>query len=176
MRIRDGLPDDLPAIEAITSAAFPEEDLIPLVRALFGPQADTVTVVAESDDEMVGYVIFTRCSVNGTPEQVALLGPLAVRPSGQGQGIGGRLVQAGLDSLSAAGCQHVYVLGDPVYYGRFDFLPESGVVPPYPLPPEWTGAWQSKALAGSASPPSGKLRVPGPWRQQTLWLPQDDGA
>jgi putative acetyltransferase len=49
------------------------------------------------------------------------LAPLAVRPASQKQGIGSRLVQAGLAECAALGYELAVVLGDPSYYARFGF-------------------------------------------------------
>ncbi|MHA1189117.1 MAG: GNAT family N-acetyltransferase, partial [Alphaproteobacteria bacterium] len=65
----------------------------------------------------------------------------------------------------------VYVLGDPAYYRRLGFESEDSVKPPYPLPEEWRGAWQSLGLGAGKPPLRGKLSVPQPWRQRALWAP-----
>ena len=45
------------------------------------------------------------------------------------------------------------------------------VEPPYPLPAEWTGAWQSRDLGNATTRCAGKLSVPSQWLQPTLWAP-----
>jgi predicted N-acetyltransferase YhbS len=50
------------------------------------------------------------------------LGPLAVLPNQQRRGIGGELVEAGLEQLSRMHAQAVFVLGDPGFYSRFGFV------------------------------------------------------
>ena len=50
---------------------------------------------------------------------------------------------------------HVYVLGDPAYYGRSGFIPEPAIAPPYALPEEWRDAWQSLSLGDAPQPPTG---------------------
>jgi putative acetyltransferase len=61
------------------------------------------------------------------------------------------------------------VLGDPAYYGRFGFIQEHKVTPPYPLPTQWVNAWQSIKQCDREPPLAGKLSVPEPWRQSALW-------
>ena len=122
------------------------------------------------DEALAGHVIFTTCGIDGGTEKVALLGPLAVAPALQRRGVGTAIVRAGLQAMEKAGASGGYVLGDPAYYGRFGFKPEDGVAPPYPLPDEWRGAWQSLSLSGSA-PLQGNLTVPQPWRHKALWSP-----
>lgn len=169
--IRDSKRDDLAALESLYPEAFPDEDLLPLVRDLLGDPAVAMSLVGIMDKRIAGHVIYTQCGVTGNSVSAALLGPLAVAPACQRQGIGSALVHAGLRRLRDANVSRVYVLGDPAYYVRFGFLPELLVEPPYPLPAEWDGAWQSRSLGETATPVSGKLSVPPQWRHQTLWAP-----
>ncbi len=169
--IRESLSHDVAAIEKLYPDAFPDEDLLPLVRALLGEESGVLSLVAIAGGGLVGHVAFTTCGISGRDERVALLGPLAVAPDRQRQGIGGALLRAGLRRLAEAGAARVYVLGDPAYYGRFGFEPDENVAPPYPLPEAWRGAWQSLGLRGDGRPPSGSLAVPPPWRRPALWAP-----
>ncbi len=169
--IRESQPGDLTAIESFYPDAFPEEDLIPLVRELLADPAVALSLVADVNGQAVGHVIFTQCGVSGSTVNAALLGPLAVAPAHQGKGIGSAIVQEGLRHQRDAGVELVCVLGDPAYYGRFGFIRESSVAPPYPLPTEWDSAWQSQTLVDNAPSCSGKLSVPPQWQKPALWLP-----
>ncbi len=171
IEIRESGPSDAAVIERLYPDAFPEEDLSPLVRNLLSEAPIVLSLVGMADAALVGHAIFTTCGVAGSPDKVVLLGPLAVAPAWQRQGIGSALVRAGLQRVETAGASQVYVLGDPAYYRRFGFEPDPGVAPPYPLPEEWLGAWQSLSLGGNKPRPRGKLSVPEPWRQEALWAP-----
>jgi putative acetyltransferase len=163
---------DLAAIESLYPEAFPDEDLLPLVRDLLQEARVALSLVATIDCRIVGHVIFTRCSVAGSDHRCALFGPLAVEPAWQRRGIGSAIVRDGLQRLEYEDVSQVFVLGDPTYYGRLGFLPESRVKPPDTLPPEWESAWQSQSLRGSiATPHPGKLSLPQPWLKSSLWLP-----
>jgi putative acetyltransferase len=170
MVIRESAAADVEAIEALYPRAFPDEDLLPLVRELLEDSEVTVSLVSLMDEELAGHAIFTMCSVDGASARVALLGPLAVAPTRQRRGVGSALVRAGLQHLKDADVDLVCVLGDPAYYGRFGFAPETGVEPPYQLPAEWEGAWQSTRLS-NLSECSGRLSVPRQWRRRALWAP-----
>jgi putative acetyltransferase len=62
--------------------------------------------------------------VSGTESHAAVcLGPLAVLPSRQRQGVGSRLMEEGLASCRALGHRAVFLLGHPSYYPRFGFRP-----------------------------------------------------
>ncbi len=171
IEIRESLPSDVASIEKLYPDAFPDEDLLPLVRELLREEPIVLSLVGITDRALVGHAIFTACSIAGRTDKVALLGPLAVAPARQRQGIGSAIVRAGFRKLENASVTQVYVLGDPAYYGRMGFEADDGVTPPYPLPKEWCGAWQSISLRDARPPLHGKLSVPRPWLQQALWAP-----
>ena len=171
LEIRESQPQDRTAIHALYPAAFPDEDLLPLLSELLDDGSDVLSLVALSDGKLAGHVIFTPCGINTQPGNASLLGPLAVAPDWQRQGVGGALVRAGLQRLEGDGTELVCVLGDPGYYSRFGFAREQAVTPPYPLPAEWDGAWQSLRLKENDAPVSGALEVPGPWQKRALWAP-----
>ena len=171
IEIRDSVPGDLASIEALYPDAFPDEDLLPLVRELLRDTPGIVSLVAIIDASLVGHVIFTPCRVEPGADPVALLAPLAVAGAWQRQGIGSAIVEAGLQRMESAGVTRIYVLGDPAYYGRFGFAPETDVAPLYPLPAEWRGAWQSKSLADGEAPLKGRLALPRVWLRPELWAP-----
>ncbi len=64
------------------------------------------------------------------------LGPMAVMPDHQRQGIGSALVRAGIEHCKQLGCDAVVVLGHPEYYPRFGFTPASrfGIKSEYDVP------------------------------------------
>ena len=163
LEIRESVPGDLASIEMLYPDAFPDEDLLPLVRELLQEAPDALSLVGIIHSSLVGHVIFTTCGIAGSSDKVALLGPLAVAAAWRRQGIGGAIVRAGLQRLENAGLTRVYVLGDPAYYGRLGFVPAARVAPPYPLPAEWREAWQSMSLGRAEPPHQGKLSVPPPW-------------
>ncbi|PLX36176.1 MAG: N-acetyltransferase [Hyphomicrobiales bacterium] len=169
IEIRESFPADAGRLEEIYPAAFPDEDLVPLLRKLLAEDRGVLSLVAAVDGAVVGHVAFTTCGVDGGNEKLGLLGPLAVDPKLHRQGIGSALVRDGFHRLRDAGVSHVYVLGDPNYYGRFGFTPEYDLAPPYPLPDAWCDAWQAFCLKEGATSLKGALTVPEPWRQPSLW-------
>jgi putative acetyltransferase len=169
--IRESEAGDRRAIEALYPEVFPREDLLPLVRALLDEGAAVLSLVAVVERAVAGHGVFTRCSVAGSSAPVALLGPVAIAPRLQKRGLGSALIRDGFRRMEAEGAAQVCVLGDPAYYKRFGFAPERHVAPPYALPEEWRGAWQSVRLGGGHSIVDGKLTVPQPWRDPALWAP-----
>ncbi|HHL22510.1 MAG TPA: N-acetyltransferase [Aliiroseovarius sp.] len=78
-----------------------------------------------------------RAASSGPWVPALLLGPIAVHPTRQGEGLGGVLIR---DSLALArdlpeGGNRVLLVGDAPYYGRFGFSRLHGVVMPPPTNP-----------------------------------------
>lgn len=169
--IRDSVQSDLAAIELLYPDAFPDEDLLPLVGDLLRDAAIATSLVAVVDSQIVGHGVFTKCGVLGSSIEAALLGPLVVAPDWQRQGIGSAIVRVGLRRLQEEDVTIVCVLGDPAYYRRHGFRLETSLEPPYPLPDEWKGAWQSKSLVEAPERCSGTLSLPAVWRKPALWAP-----
>ncbi|MEO0402104.1 MAG: N-acetyltransferase [Pseudomonadota bacterium] len=64
-----------------------------------------------------------------------LLGPVAVHPTRQGEGLGGQLIETSLQAAGAHGWARVMLVGDAPYYSRFGFARLSRVVMPPPTNP-----------------------------------------
>jgi GNAT superfamily N-acetyltransferase len=80
---------------------------------------------------------------------VLLLGPVAVHPTAQGEGLGGLLIREGLWRAESQGWVRVMLVGDEPYYRRFGFRKLEHVQMPPPTNPERVlglelepGAWQ----------------------------------
>lgn len=169
--IRESALGDIDAIEGLYPQAFPDEDLLRLVRQLLSEVPTVMSIVALTGENLSGHIVFTECATREEAFPVALLGPLAVAPERQKRGIGTMLVRQGLERMRARGIGMVCVLGDPAYYERFGFLPEADIETPYPFPDEWREAWQSISLEGGKPATKDRLVVPKPWRRPELWAP-----
>ncbi len=169
LEIRKASPDERAAIEQLYAAAFPDEDLIPLIRDLAGLGDEVVFLTARRDGALVGHIALTKARVAATP--VALLAPLAVAPDHQRTGVGSALIRAGFDAMAKHGMAAVCTLGDPAYYGRFGFKPERFIIPPYELPEDWGDAWQSVRLGDEPPLCEGRIHLPSPWMHRGLWTP-----
>jgi len=167
--LREGGPGDLEWLELLYPAAFPEEDLLPLVRTMVRSGAEILSLVGEVDGVAAGHGVFTLGRIDGTSREIALLGPVAVDPGHQRSGIGGAIIREGLNRLKPMGVEQVFVLGDPAYYGRFGFLPGAKIKPPYDLPLEWSDAWQHLSLADADIANEGRISLPEFWMRRELW-------
>jgi putative acetyltransferase len=124
---------DIAAIRAVEEAAFARSDEADLVDALRASGEAELSLVAVEREHVVGHVMFSRMEA---PFRALGLGPVAVRPDRQGQGIGGGLIREGLLRAQDEDWQAVFVLGEPAYYRRFGFDPAlaAGFRSPYAGP------------------------------------------
>ncbi len=88
--------------------------------------------MAVLDGAVLGQVLCSRASLAGRPS--VGLGPLAVAPDVQHQGIGSALMAAVIATADRRGEPCLVLLGDPDYYGWFGFETAAGrgIVSPGP--------------------------------------------
>ncbi len=125
MQIRPEQPKDESAIRDVLTQAFhPSKGESSLVDQLRQQNAFTLSLVAVIDEVIVGHLLFTPATiVPQTPIALAALGPVAVLPAYQSQGIGSQLITSGLNTCQERGYEAVAVLGHADYYPRFGFVP-----------------------------------------------------
>ncbi len=124
--IRPERPEDLLAIARVHEIAFqslPHSQQTErfIVQALRQADALTVSLVAERSGLVVGHVAFSPVECSDGATDWYGLGPVAVLPEHQRQGLGQALIDAGLAGLRGLGAAGCVVLGAPGYYGRFGF-------------------------------------------------------
>lgn len=114
-------PEHGPAVEALADAGFGKDrHSLTAYRLRDGvePVSD-LCLVALEDGAVVGTIRFWPVDIQGT--QALLLGPITVAPSHRGDGLGGMLIDAGLDKARRQGHAIVLLIGDEPYYQRFGF-------------------------------------------------------
>ena len=135
--IRPEQSGDFDTVDALLLACFGREAEIRLVHRLRASEKITSALVAEEKERILGHVVFSRIVVDGEGGEVGALAltPLAVVPAFQRLGIGSALVSAGLERSRSARHARVLVIGDPVYYARFGFVPAArfGLKCPFPV-------------------------------------------
>ena len=72
--------------------------------------------------------------VGGAP--ALLLGPIAVHPTRQGEGLGGLVISESTGRAGGLGWKRVMLVGDAPYFGRFGFARLEGINMPPPTNPE----------------------------------------
>ncbi len=68
--------------------------------------------------------------------EALLLGPVAVHPTAQGEGLGGALVRDTVARAAEQGYARILLVGDAPYYARFGFERLEGVEMPPPTNPD----------------------------------------
>ncbi len=124
IEIREEHPDDVAAVRDLNRRAFGQDQESNIVDALRGSGAALLSLVATVNDRLVGHIMYSS-AVIGDSVTGAALGPMAVLPECQRQGIGSKLVEAGNQKLKDAGCPFIIVMGHADYYPRFGFRPAS---------------------------------------------------
>ena len=101
-------------------------------------------VLRDSDGTLAAAIRYWPIVVGGAP--ALLLGPVAVHPTHQGEGLGGYIIRESLRRAAALGWRRVLLVGDAPYYGHFGFARLDGVEMPPPTNParilghgEWDG-------------------------------------
>lgn len=158
LTIRDEQPGDIPAIHALTRAAFArathsdgnEQDIVDALRA----DGDlTLSLVATNMDEaIIGHIAFSPVTISDGTKDWYGAGPVSVMPTRQRAGIGSQLAEEGIERMRALGAQGIVLLGAPGYYSRFGFKPDFDLILPG-VPAEY---FQVRML-GDGPKPSGKV-------------------
>tara|TARA_R110002073_G_scaffold61577_3_gene154782 strand:+ start:4579 stop:5091 length:513 start_codon:yes stop_codon:yes gene_type:complete len=151
IEIREEHQSDIDAIHLLTEEAFrpmpfaggDEQDVIVRLRAC---GALTLSLVAVSAGGVVGQITFSPATAEDKSSPWFALGPVSVAPDRQGEGIGGQLINAGLELIDAMGALGCILTGNPVYYSRFGFM-VSAKHSPENEPGEY---FQLKLLAGKS--------------------------
>ena len=157
MRLSKEHPDDWWEVEALFDTAFaPGREALSSYRLRDGaePVADLARVVRDETGAVAAAVRFWPVRVGQHP--ALLLGPIAVHPIHQGEGLGGWLIEESLSSAVRA-WDRVLLVGDEPYYGRFGFQRLNDVNMPPPTNPDRVlgrelrpGAWDN--ITGDVGP------------------------
>ena len=137
IEVRHEQPQDVDAVRALNQIAFGQASEASIVDAIRAVCSDLISLVAVDEGQIVGHIFFSPVSVSGESGTVQGmgLGPMAILPEFQRQGIGSTLVQAGIDAVKEKGAPFIVVVGHPEYYPRFGFSPASR----HGLAPQWDG-------------------------------------
>ena len=124
-------------VEALYDLCFgPSREALSSYRLRYGvTPINLLSLVARDlDGILAGAIRYWPVLVGDAP--ALLLGPIAVHPTRQGEGLGGLLIRESLKGAPAQDWDRVLLVGDAPYYSRFGFEPLSGVVMPPPTNPK----------------------------------------
>ena len=130
-------PDDWWEVEALYDLCFaPGRSALSSYRLRDGvdPIEELCLTARDKDGILAGAV--RNWPVRIGMHKAVLLGPIAVHPTRQGEGVASMLMQGCLSRAREAGWARMMLVGDAPYYKRFGFTPLSGVAMPPPTNPE----------------------------------------
>jgi predicted N-acetyltransferase YhbS len=155
-------PEDWWEVEALFDLCFaPGREALSSYRLRDGiaPVAALCLILRDDSGALAGAIRHWPVRVGAWP--ALLLGPVAVHPTRQGEGLAGLLIRDSLSRAGALGWERVMLVGDAPYYGRFGFTRLDSVIMPPPTNP-------ARVL--------GRAVVPGAWdgvRGEVTRWPQD---
>lgn len=143
-------------VEALYDLCFaPGREALSSYRLRDGvpPVGDLCLVARDDLGILAGAIRYWPVQVGA--QRALLLGPVAVHPTRQGEGLGGMLIEQSL--ARADGWDRVMLVGDAPYYARYGFVGLEGVEMPPPTNPDRilgralrAGAWDG--VAGGVTP------------------------
>jgi predicted N-acetyltransferase YhbS len=144
-------------VEALYDLCFaPGREALSSYRLRDGiePVKELCLTLRDGDGTLAAAIRYWPIRVGGQP--TLLLGPIAVHPTRQGEGLGGFLIHESLTEARRLGWTRVLLVGDAPYYRRFGFTRREGVEMPPPTNPDRVlgyelaeGAWA--AVIGAVS-------------------------
>ena len=137
MKIRQEISQDIDAIRTIYEQAFGQPQEANLIDKLRAYCDGLLSLVALHDGKVIGHILFSPVTIESSFGILkgTGLGPMAVLPEFQRQGVGTELVRAGIEILRKSKCLFIIVLGHPEYYPRFGF----GLASRYGVKSQWEG-------------------------------------
>lgn len=124
-------------VEALFDLCFaPGREALSSYRLRDGadPVRELCLVLRDGDGVLAAAIRYWPVRVGGRP--VLLLGPIAVHPTRQGEGLGGYLIHESLTEARRLGWVRVLLVGDAPYYRRFGFIRRERVEMPPPTNPD----------------------------------------
>jgi len=136
-RILNETPADSAEVEYLYDLVFaPGRTALSSYRLREGvePVAGLCLVVRDEYDVLAAAIRFWPVRVGPGGPPALLLGPVAVHPTRQGEGLGGLLIGASLERAREGGWTRVILVGDEPYYRRFGFTRATAAGLDYPPP------------------------------------------
>ncbi len=155
--IRNEKESDSERISEVITLAFENDPIsdkreAEIVRLMREDSALSISLVAETKDDIVGHIAFSRVTIDGECIDWYGLAPISIDPEFQGKGIGSQLVNEGVKLLKEMNAKGCVLLGEPDYYGRFGFKANAQLILPG-VPAEYF-----QALPLGDSIPSGTVK------------------
>lgn len=138
-RLSPETPQDKDEVEYLYDLSFaPGRGALSSYRLREGvPQVADLSLLARDEyNTLAGAIRYWPVKIGPKGHQALLLGPVAVHPTRQGEGLGAYLIGESLSRARVLGWQRVILIGDQPYYGRFGFERCRAIRFPPPTNPE----------------------------------------
>lgn len=164
-RLAPETPDDADEVEMLYDLAF-----TPGRRALssyqlregVAPVAALARVVRDDYDALAGAIRYWPVRIgeaaDGAGHAALLLGPVAVHPTRQGEGLGALLILETLEAARGLGWRRVLLVGDEPYYRRFGFTRAKAAALDFPKPVNMNRLLAKELVEGAMAGISGMVR------------------
>ena len=131
-----------------------------------------VAIAGRSEGTNVSTELFERdlvdkewiAKIGEDGEPALLLGPIAIHPTRQGEGLGALLIMASLERARLMGWRRVVLIGDEPYYRRFGFSREMARALDFPKPVNLKRLLAKELVEGAMQAVSGMV---------SRWRPDD---
>lgn len=122
---RPGEEDLIDEVECRAFGSMNEANIVRLMRDHYPVFDRRYSLTAWDGEEMVGHVLFTPARVRllGRTVRALAVGPVAVVPERQRQGVGGALLRHGHELGGRDGFGLAFLYGHPSYYPRHGYRP-----------------------------------------------------
>ena len=151
-RLLQETPDDAWEVEALLDLAFaPGRSALSSYKLREGvePVAELCTVARDEYDSVAGAIRYWPVQIGEERLPALLLGPVAVHPTRQGEGIGALLIMETLERARKLGWTRVILVGDEPYYRRFGFRRDLALGLDYPRPVNFNRLLARELVSGS---------------------------
>jgi predicted N-acetyltransferase YhbS len=137
VRLAEERPGDLWEVEALFDLCFaPGREALSSYRLREGQAPIAALCLVARDEAGLLAGAIRAWPVRVSDRAAALIGPVAVHPTRQGEGIGAALIREALARGRRGGWRRALLVGDLPYYGRFGFARLAGVEMPPPTNPD----------------------------------------
>lgn len=148
-KLEEETEDDWWEVEALYDLCFsPGRTALSSYRLRDGVATVAALCLTLRDDDNTLAAVIRYWPIEVGGEDALLLGPIAVHPTRQSEGLGALLINESLAEARRLGWERVLLVGDAPYYRRFGFVKLEGVEMPPPTNPDRvlglalkSGAW-----------------------------------
>lgn len=128
------------------------------LRQGIDPVAELGFLLRDEFDSVVGAIRYWPVRIGAAGAPALLLGPVAIHPTRQAEGLGATLMIHSLERARALGWSRVVLVGDEPYYRRFGFICAEAIGLDFPKPVNLKRLLAKEIVEGSMRGISGMVR------------------